>query len=144
MVMNNDKFFLVSVENINGIIELMMVMYNEFECFLMSGSLVLIMLVILIGNGMVCLVVFRYCKLCMCVNIFIINLLCVDIGVVIICMFFLLYMCLKYEWVLSDVLCKLNGFFNIVFCMSLFLMFIVISVEMYFVICKLLYYRYMS
>lgn len=87
---------------------------------------------------------FLICKLCMCINIFIINLLCVDIGVVIICMFFLLYMCLNYEWVLSDVLCKLNGFFNIVFCMSLFLMFIVISVEMYFVICKLLYYRYMS
>ena len=90
-------------------------MYSELEHILMSGSLVLIMMATLVGNDTVCLAVYRFCKLCTRTNVFIINLTFADIGVAVLCMPISLVMCLRHGWVLGDVLCKLNGFVNILF-----------------------------
>lgn len=93
-------------------------MYSELEHILMSGSLVLIMMVNLVGNDTVCLVVYRLRKLRTRTNVFIINLSCADIGVAVLCIPFSLVMCLRHGWVLGDVLCKLNGLVNILFCLT--------------------------
>lgn len=93
-------------------------MYSELEHILMSGSLVLIMMATLVGNDAVCLAVYRLRKLRTRTNVFIINLSCADIGVAVLCMPFSLVMCLRHGWVLGDVLCKLNGFVNILFCLT--------------------------
>lgn len=121
-----------------------MAMYSELEHILMSGSLLLIMLATLVGNGTVCLAVYRRRKLRTRTNMFIINLSCADIGVAVLCMPFSLYTCLRHGWVLGDALCKLNGFLNIVFCLTSLLTLTAISVETYFAICKPLYHRHMS
>lgn len=121
-----------------------MAMYSELEHMLMSGSLILIMMATLAGNGTVCLAVYRRHKLRTRTNIFIINLSCADIGVGVLCMPFSLVTCLRHGWVLGDALCKLNGFLNILFCLTSLLTLTAISVENYFAICKPLYHRHMS
>lgn len=121
-----------------------MVMYSELEHTLMSGSLLLIMLANLIGSGTVCLAVYRRRKLRTRTNMFVINLSIADIGVAVLCMPFSLVTCLRHDWVLGDALCKLNGFLNIVFCLTSLLTLTAISVETYFAICKPLYHRHMS
>lgn len=63
-----------------------MAMYSELKHMLMSGSLILIMMATLAGNGTVCLAVYRRRKLRTRTNIFIINLSCADIGVGVLCM----------------------------------------------------------
>ena len=121
-----------------------MAMYSELEHILMSGSLILIMMATLVGNGTVCLAVYRRHKLRTRTNMFIINLSCADIGVAVLCMPFSLVTCLRHGWVLGDALCKLNGFLNILFCLTSLLTLTAISVEKYFAICKPLYHRHMS
>lgn len=144
MATNNVEFTATSTQDFNITSEPATVTYNELEHILMSGSLVLIMFATLLGNGIVCLAVSRRRKLRTRTNMFIINLSCADIGVAVLCMPFSLYTCLHNEWVLSDALCKLNGFLNIVFCLSSLLTLTAISVETYFAICRPLYHRHMS
>ena len=124
--------------------ELTVFTYSELEHILMSGSLVLMILVTLIGNATVCLAVYRRRKLRTRTNMFIINLSCADIGVAVLCMPFSLITCLRHDWVLGDALCKINGFFNIVFGLTSLLTLTAISVETYFAICKPLYHRHMN
>lgn len=77
--------------------ELTVFTYSELEHILMSGSLVLMILVTLIGNATVCLAVYRRRKLRTRTNMFIINLSCADIGVAVLCMPFSLITCLRHE-----------------------------------------------
>lgn len=144
MATNNGISSTTNLQDNNSTIEPAMHMYNELEHILMSGSLVLIMLATLVGNGIVCFAVYRRRKLRTRTNMFIVNLSCADIGVAVLCMPFSLFTCLHHGWVLGDALCKLNGFLNIVFCLSSLLTLTAISVETYFAICKPLYHRHMS
>lgn len=121
-----------------------MAMYSELEHILMSGSLILIMMATLVGNGTVCLAVYRRRKLRTRTNMFIINLSCADIGVAVLCMPFSLVTCLRHGWMLGDALCKLNRFLNILFCLTSLLTLTAISVEKYFAICKPLYHGHTS
>ena len=134
----------MNIQGANITSEPVVAMYSELEHILMSGSLVLIVLVTLVGNATVCSAVYRRRKLRTRTNMFIINLSCADIGVAVLCMPFSLITCLRHEWVLGDALCKLNGFFNIVFGLTSLLTLTAISVETYFAICKPLYHRHMS
>lgn len=121
-----------------------MAIHSELEHIFMSGSLILIMMATLVGNGTVCLAVYWRRKLRTRTNMFIINLSCADIGVAVLCMPFSLVMCLRHGWVLGDALCKFSGFVNILFCLTSLLTMTVISVQKYFAIYKPLYHRYMS
>jgi len=70
---------------------------------------------------------------------FILNLAAADLGVAITCMPFSIITCLKHKWIFGEVLCHLNGFFNIVFGMGSLLTLTAISVEKYCAIVKPLY-----
>lgn len=118
MAANNSLPSIMNMQDNNTTSEPTTAMYSELEHILMSGSLVLIMMATLVGNYTVCLAVYRLRKLRTRTNVFIINLSCADIGVAVLWMPFSLVMCLRRGWVLGDVLCKLNWFVNILFCLT--------------------------
>lgn len=96
------------------------------------------MLVVIFGNMMLIVIICCIVSLCMCINMFILNQVCVDVGVVLFCMLFLIVMCFIRDWVFGDGFCQLNGFMYILFEVLLLFMFIVISIEKYFFIVKFL------
>ena len=144
MTSNSDIIRAVNNQDTNTTFEPTIAMHSELEHIVMSGSLVLLILVTLVGNATICLAVYRRRKLRTRTNMFIINLSCADIGVAVLCMPFSLITCLRHDWFLGAALCKLNGFLNIVFGLTSLLTLAAISIETYFAICKPLYHRHMS
>ena len=144
MTSNSNITRALNNQDTNTTFEPTIAMHSELEHIVMSGSLVLLILVTLVGNATICLAVYRRRKLRTRTNMFIINLSCADIGVAVLCMPFSLITCLRHDWFLGDALCKLNGFLNIVFGLTSLLTLAAISIETYFAICKPLYHRHMS
>lgn len=105
----------------------------------LTASLVIMQVFAIFGNTLLFLVIYRRPRLRTRTNIFILNLAAADLGVAITCMPFSVVTCLKRKWIFGDVLCNLNGFFNIVFGMGSLLTLTAISIEKYCAILKPLY-----
>ena len=110
--------------------------FSEKEHAFIVGSLGVIMVAALVGNFLVCFVVYRKRKLRTGTNIFIVNLACADIAVALLCVPFSMLTCVNHVWTLGDAMCKLNGFLNIVFTQTSLLTLTAISVEKYYAIVK--------
>lgn len=62
-------------------------------------------------------------------NVFIINLVCVDLLFIMIGMFFIFVLFIMYDWIFGDKWCKVNGMVNFLFCIVLIFMFVVVLID---------------
>ena len=110
--------------------------FSDTEHVFITVSLGVIMMAALVGNFLVCFVVYRKKKLRTGTNIFIVNLACADFAVALFCVPFSMLTSINHVWTLGAVMCSFNGFLNIVFTQTSLLTLTAISVEKYYAIVK--------
>ena len=105
---------------------------------ILEGTLLgFILFAAVVGNMLVCAVVYRRSQLRRTVtHIFITNLAATDISVALLCMPFSIITAITRTWIYSSALCILNGFLNVFFLLASILTLTAISVHKYLRIVK--------
>ena len=110
--------------------------WSGSQYFVFASLLCVIMLLALFGNLTLIVTIYYRKKLRTRTNLFILNLACADLGVVLFCIPFSIITCFSRDWIFGNSLCQLNGFLNILFeCSSLFTL-TANSIEKYFSIVR--------
>ncbi|XP_031565614.1 beta-1 adrenergic receptor-like [Actinia tenebrosa] len=99
-----------------------------------SSFLILTEVLILFGNILVILAVAKNKSMQTVTNIFIVNLSLTDLFVAIFNCPLMLLAILANGWIIGDVMCKVSGFLNVVFCCASILTLTAISIDRYYCI----------
>ncbi len=96
--------------------------------------LLLMMFISILGNCIVCLIVYQKPAMRSAINLLLANLAFADIMVALTCMPFSFITLIAGEWILGNVVCEITAFLFIFFNMEAILILVTISVDRYFII----------
>ncbi|XP_041463014.1 high-affinity lysophosphatidic acid receptor-like [Lytechinus variegatus] len=99
-----------------------------------SFLMVLMIMIAVLGNCIVCLIVYQKPAMRSAINLLLANLAFADIMVAVTCMPFALIALVLGEWILGDIMCKITAFLYFLFITEATFILATISVDRYFII----------
>ena len=97
----------------------------SFEVALLS----IVIIVAIVGNAMILTAIYRFTCLQTKTNAFVVNLALADLLLSVLAMPFTLASSVTYDWVFGDVMCRVHGVFNSLFCEASILTLTFVSLE---------------
>lgn len=101
---------------------------------ILSMAMVLMIMIAVLGNCIVCLIVYQKPAMRSAINLLLANLAFADIMIAVTCMPFALIVLVLGEWILGDIMCQITAFLYFLFISEATFILATISVDRYFII----------
>ncbi|XP_002731019.1 high-affinity lysophosphatidic acid receptor-like [Saccoglossus kowalevskii] len=102
----------------------------------LAAIMILMITVNVLGNSIVCLIVYQKPAMRSSINLLLANLAFADILIAITCMPFALVTIFTTDWVFGKVMCQISAFLHVLFCMEAIYILATISIDRYFIIVR--------